>query len=126
MFRSISADFYSIEDAEVASMKINSQISGVKSVDIINNEEYSEINQYNPFSHFGLLNFNFDGRFIPYNYVNYMYEVNLNNRNNSSFNYLYNDTKRNNITLKVECNENVIDNVSKILVSLGGHNIKKV
>jgi hypothetical protein len=55
-----------------------------------------------------------------------MYEVNLNNINNSSFNYLYNDTKRNNITLKVECNENVIDNVSKILVSLGGHNIKKV
>ena len=124
MFRTITAEFGSTDEANAVSSMIVNRINSIKSTDIIGNS----INKYNPYGHIGLANVNIAGKFLPYDYGFYGMERNdnalyLNGNTDDDF---IGDIERNrSVTLKIVCPDNMLSTVSSILISQGGLNIKK-
>ncbi len=123
MFRSISADFYSSDEAELASINIKNQIRNIKTVDIINQNKNSNtrVKTDSNYGFTGLVTNNISSNYPPLAFG--LFGTNVNdNSNNSDFNYT---DKGNNITLKLSCDEKDLSLVSNLLTSYGGINIEK-
>lgn len=121
MFRSITAEFYSSDDAEVASINIKNQIKSVKSIDIINKNNYdTRASAYNNYGYTGLVNTNISGSFLPFTFG--LFGMDINNTKNSHNDY---NEKGNKVSLKLSCEEKDIPAVSILLSNYGGHNIEK-
>lgn len=126
MIRTITAEFQSIDDAEFAAKRIKQGCDGVTKVSI--NSKNAEKNDFNPFGHFGLGNSSVSGTFIPYDM--YYYGVSpsssvLDTLNTHDENH-YNDAISQSVKLEIHCKNDCTPNVSCILHSMGGINIKKL
>ncbi len=122
MFRSISAEFYSSDEAEIASLNIKNQIRNIKTVDIINqNSNSTRVNPYNNYGFTGLVTNNVSSNYLPFAFG--FFGTNVDSKtNNSDSDYTEIGS---NATLKLSCEEKDLPSVSNLLTSYGGHNIEK-
>lgn len=123
MFHSISAEFYSSDEAEVASINIKNQIRNIKTVDIINqnqNSNTTRVNTDNNYGFTGLVTNNISSYYPPFAFG--LFGTNINDNSNNSDYYT---EKGNTATLKLSCEEKDLPSVSILLTSYGGHNIEK-
>ncbi len=123
MFHSISADFYSSDEAEIASLNIKNQIKNIKTIDIINHDNNSlKDNTNNSYGFTGLVTNNVSSNYTPIAF-GFFGTAENSMTNNTDFDYT---KKGSNITLKLSCDEKDLPLVSNLLTSYGGHNIEKI
>lgn len=127
MYRNISAEFPSIDEAEAVSRKIKHQIGNIERISIISKNE--TINKYNPYGHINQFDMSIGGRILPFNYGFYNSGVtpDLAQINNSiEDNFLNEIERKKSVILKINCRNDQLKAISSLLVSNGGLSIKKI
>lgn len=122
MIRRITAEFQSVDEAEIAATKIRNTIDGIKEIGVIPKNDNT--NDYNPFGHSAFSNVALVGNGAPFDF-RFNAILNTHSDDNDD-NYIKEIDKKNSVTLKVRCPIEKFKDVSNIFVSHGGLNIKKM
>lgn len=124
MIRTISAEFDSLDKADLVGGKIKRSFGGIKDIKIIDHNN-DNLNRYNPFGHFAVTSNN------PSNYYPFSFGMILNQNpdsavtDNNSGNYDGRSEVKKSVSLEINCADEDLSAVSRLIISEGGLNVKK-
>lgn len=130
MYRNISAEFQTIDDADLVARKIRESVEGVKRITFSykNEKVRPTTTPGNFFDFMGTSNMGITGAFLPYDFQ-YYETANFNNfvsvRDALSDDYGERIEGNKGTIINIVCKDSEISDVEKKLISYGGLNISK-
>ena len=125
MIRTITAEFQSIDEAELAARRIKDKVEGISRITI--NSKNKKANNTNSIGNIGFSNMNVAGGFSTYNAVSssvYTPLIFNNVGEHTGENHFNELSISKSVTIEIHCKNDDVKIVSSILTALGGLNIK--